>query len=192
MYTPEMDPKKGPVKLTTNQVAVQKGAAHMLKAPPRSQSPVGGSSDEDEPTGPEWIWSQTKGCMRKNKHFRESVATTDPKVETPPVVDPVPAPTAKAPPRPSTPTGSEPLVATVNVPLDTIPVLSKGKTPVRSKKRAGTKAAVATPVARPADSEATHPMVTRQSANRAGSLRPGVGGSGKTGTRVASSHPSKI
>jgi hypothetical protein len=53
MYTPEMDPKRGPVKLTTHQVAVQKAAAQMLKAPPRSQSPVGGSSDDDDPTGPE-------------------------------------------------------------------------------------------------------------------------------------------
>jgi hypothetical protein len=35
---------------------------------------VGGSSDEDEPTGSEWIWSQTKGCMRRNKFFRQKVA----------------------------------------------------------------------------------------------------------------------
>jgi hypothetical protein len=31
----------------------------------------------------------------------------------------------------------------------------------------------------------------RSMASRAGSLRPGVGGSGQTDTRVASSHPSK-
>jgi hypothetical protein len=172
MYAPEMDPKQGPVKLNAHQVAVQKAAAHMLKAPRRSQSPVGWSSDEDEPTAPEWIWSQTKGCMRKNKHFRESTTTEDSKNKTAssPAVDPIPAPIAKTPPRLSTPTGSAPLVATVNVPLDTVPVLSKGKAPVRSKRGAGTKAAVATPVARPADSEATHQMVTRQSASRAGSL----------------------
>jgi hypothetical protein len=64
MYTPEMDPKKGPVKLTAHQVAAQKAAAHMLKVPPRSQSPVAGSSDDDEPTGTEWIWSQKKGGNR--------------------------------------------------------------------------------------------------------------------------------
>jgi hypothetical protein len=108
MYTPEMDPKMGQVKLTQNQVAVQKAAAHILKAPPRSQSPVGGSPDGDEPTGSEWIWSQTKSCMRKNKHFRERTATEDLKAKTmtPPTVDPVPAAIAKAPPRPPTPTGS--------------------------------------------------------------------------------------
>jgi hypothetical protein len=45
MYTPEMDPTKGPVKLIAHQVAVQKAATHTLK----------GSSDEDGPTGSEWI-----------------------------------------------------------------------------------------------------------------------------------------
>jgi hypothetical protein len=70
MYTPEMDPKKGPVMLTQTQVSIQKAAANMVKAPPRSQSPVGGSSDEDDPSAPECIWSQTKSCMRRNKHFR--------------------------------------------------------------------------------------------------------------------------
>jgi hypothetical protein len=60
MYTSEMDPNLGPVKLTPAQAAAQKAAAQALKAqkaPPRSQSPIGGSSDEDEPTGFEWIWS---------------------------------------------------------------------------------------------------------------------------------------
>jgi hypothetical protein len=52
------------------------------------------------------------------------------------------------------------------------------------KKGAGKKASVRT-----ADSEATHPMVTRD-ASRAGRLR-GVGGSGQTDTCVASSHPSQ-
>jgi hypothetical protein len=35
-----------------------------------------------------------------------------------------------------------------------------------------------------------HPMQPRQG-SRAGGFRPGVGGSGQTDTRVASSHPSK-
>jgi hypothetical protein len=122
MYTPEMDPTKGPVKLTQSQVAVQKAAAHVLKASPRSQSPVGGSSDDDEPTGSEWIWSQTKGCMCKNKHFRDKAATNLLKVESQPTVEPVPAPKVKTPPRPATPTGSV-SVGTVNVPLDTLPNL---------------------------------------------------------------------
>jgi hypothetical protein len=49
--------------------------------PPRSQSPVGGRSDDDDPTWPEQIWSQTKGHMRKNKHFRGRTMTEDSKVE---------------------------------------------------------------------------------------------------------------
>jgi hypothetical protein len=196
MCKPEMEPKQGPVHISQHEAARQRAAAQTMKGmkePSRSQSPVGGSSDEDDPNGSEWIWSQTKGCMRKNKHFRGQAATKDSKDKTmtPPAVDPVPAPIAKAPPRPSTPTGSTPLVGTVNVPLDTIPVFTKGKSPARAKKGAGKKAAVVTPVARPAHSEATQPMVTRQRASRAGSLRPGVGGSRQTDTCVASSHPSK-
>jgi hypothetical protein len=190
MYTPEMDPTKGPVKLTQNQVAVQKAAAHMLKVPPRSQSPVGGSSDDDDPTGSEWIWSHTKGCMRKNKYFEQKAATEDSKAKTmPPGSNP-------SIPRPSTQTGSAPLAPTVNVPLDTIPDLTKGKRRGVStvKNGAGKKAAVATPVARPADPELTQPISTRaksKDASRAGSLRPGVGCSGQKDTCAASSNPSK-
>jgi hypothetical protein len=72
MYTAGMDLEKGPVKLTHAQVAAQKAAA---KAIPRSQTPVSGSSDDDHPNGSEYVWSQTKGCMRKNKHHRK--AATD-------------------------------------------------------------------------------------------------------------------
>jgi hypothetical protein len=50
IYTAGMNSKQGPVKLTRAQVAVQKAAAQAqktLSVPPRSQSPVGGSSDDD-------------------------------------------------------------------------------------------------------------------------------------------------
>jgi hypothetical protein len=52
VYTSEMDPSQGPLKLTPAQVVEQKATAQALKSlriPPRSQSPIGGSSDEDEP-----------------------------------------------------------------------------------------------------------------------------------------------
>jgi hypothetical protein len=177
MYTSEMAPEKGPVKLSQAQVATQKAAAHALRdlelrALPRSQSSVGGSSDEDEPTDSEWVWSQTKGCMRKNKFFRGNASSSTikeapiPKLSNPPI------------PRSSTPVGDPPVV-TVSVPPDP----PSSKRPV--KKGAGRKADT-----KPADPEATQPMITR-SASRAGSLRPGVGGSGQKDTRVASSHPSK-
>jgi hypothetical protein len=96
MYTSEMDQNQGPVKLTPAQVAAQKAAAQALKTlktPPRSQSPIGGSSDDDEPTGSEWVWSQTKGCMRRNKFLRQKAATSDTKIEAiiPPTAEPVPA-----------------------------------------------------------------------------------------------------
>jgi hypothetical protein len=80
----------------------------------------------------------------------------------------------KTPPRPETPTESAP----------PRPTASSGKVPPRAatpksvppdppspespkKKGAGKKAAVATPLARPAESETTHQMTTRQRASRA-------------------------
>jgi hypothetical protein len=45
MYTAGMDPTKGPVMLSQAQVAAQNAAS---KAPPRSQTPVSGSSDDDD------------------------------------------------------------------------------------------------------------------------------------------------
>jgi hypothetical protein len=93
--------------------------------------------------------------MRRNKHFRVQTATADSKIET------------KSIPRPSTLTGRAPPVATVNIPLDTLPVLSKGKKGSVVKKGASKKAAN-----RPADSEATQPMATRSMASRAGITLP--------------------
>jgi hypothetical protein len=66
MYTSEMDPSKGPIKLSQSQVAAQKAAAQALKALPRSQSPMTGSSDDDDPHGSQFIWSSSKGIFRRN------------------------------------------------------------------------------------------------------------------------------
>jgi hypothetical protein len=172
MYTPGMDPKKGPVMLSQAQVPAQKAAAQMLKslkAPPRSQSPVGGSSDEDDPSAPEFVWSQTKSCMRRNKHFRGQTATDDIKIETKapscnPFIPRSSTPIESAPPRPVTP---------VSVPLNTLPVLKKGKK--STGKRGGKKTSMTT---------------SFQDASRAGSLR-GVTGSGQTDKCVAQGNHSK-
>jgi hypothetical protein len=179
-----MDPKKGPVKISQQEVARQMVAAQML----RTQSPVTGSSDDDDPSGSEWIWSQTKGCTRKNKHFRAPATTVDPKVEAKVQPTTESAPAAKYPPRPSTPIESTPKVGTVVVPQDSALTLTKGKAPARAKTGAGKKAAT-----KPAVSEATQPMTTRsksKEASRAGGLRS-VGGSGQTDTCVAKGNPSK-
>jgi hypothetical protein len=51
MYTSEMDPIQSPMKLYQAQVSAQKASAQALESlrvPPRSQSPVVGSSDEDD------------------------------------------------------------------------------------------------------------------------------------------------
>jgi hypothetical protein len=179
MYTAGMDPLTGPVKLTQAQVAAQKAAALAL---PRSQTPVSGSSDDDDPNGSEFVWSQTKSCMRRNKNFRKA-ATADSKASVPPpVVVPKPQP------------------APVSIPAD--PPSPKGKRPV-TKAGASQKApAVQKPLpeakaSKPVkgqespEAKASKPMETRgRAASRAGGLRL-VGGSGKTGTCVASGNPSK-
>jgi hypothetical protein len=70
MYTSEIDPKKGPIKLTQAQVVAQKAAAQASKSPPRSQSPMQtGSSDNDDPDGSQYVWSSSKGIFRRNKHW---------------------------------------------------------------------------------------------------------------------------
>jgi hypothetical protein len=72
MYTSEMDPKAGPVKLTQSQVAAQKAAAVAMKnakVPPRSQSPMPGSSDDDDPFGSKTVWSYSRQSFRPNKNW---------------------------------------------------------------------------------------------------------------------------
>jgi hypothetical protein len=74
-YAPGMDPSKGPVMLSPAQVAAQEAAAQDqaqedLRAPPRSQSPIGGRSDDDDPDGSENVWSQSKGHFRRHKRWR--------------------------------------------------------------------------------------------------------------------------
>jgi hypothetical protein len=171
MYTSEMDLRKGPVKLTQAQAAYQRAARQALKAlkvPPQSQSPASAN-------GSEWIWSQTKGFMRKNRHFKNAAATI-PK-STNPFIPRSSTPVESTPPRPSTPVDkASPILPVMKASVPSDPPKSQG---------AGKKAAV-----KPAVSEASQPMTTR-SVSRAGSLRPGVGGSGQKDPRVASSHPSK-
>jgi hypothetical protein len=93
MYTPEMDPRQGPVKISAHEAARQRAASQASKTaktqePDPRQSPVCGSSDDDDPAGSEWIWSQTKGCMRENKHCRPSAPTADTiETNTPPTAD---------------------------------------------------------------------------------------------------------
>jgi hypothetical protein len=74
MYTSEMDPKKGPQRLSQHEVALQKAAASATKAhlesksqPPRYQTPVAGSSDDDDPNGSDTVWSMSRQIYRRNK-----------------------------------------------------------------------------------------------------------------------------
>jgi hypothetical protein len=163
MYTAEMDPRNGPIKLTQAQVAFQMAAGQALKAmklPPRSQSPVGGSSDVSEPEKPVYLFNPF--VPRSVTPTGSAPAAPPPRSSTPVSKESPVLPIRKAdvPPRPVTPT--------INVPSDTLPNLQKGKS---SGKRGGKK--------------------STSKASRAGGLRPGVGGSGQTDTCVAQGNPSK-
>jgi hypothetical protein len=95
MYRPGMDPSKGPVMLSPAQVAAQKAAAQAqksLKVPPRSQSPIGGSSDDDDPDGSENVWSQSKGYFRRNKNWRAPKETSQLALPAPDLQKALPAP----------------------------------------------------------------------------------------------------
>jgi hypothetical protein len=165
MYTPGMNPEKGPVKLTQAQVAAQKAAAQAL---PRSQTPVGGSSDDDDPGGSEHIWSQTRGCMRKNKNYRKA-ATNDSKANAP-VPAFVPEPTR--------------LLTPVNSDTEDQEYMTEDqKRCARTGNKKSKKASI--------QPMSPKPMETRrQAASRAGGLQS-VGGSGQTDTCVAQGNPSK-
>jgi hypothetical protein len=197
-------------KMSQEQAAAQRAAAQALarsqepeKVPPRSQTPIIGSSDDDDPNGAEMVWSQTKGCMRKNKNYGRA-ATDDSKITTltpvsAPMREPIPESLAAGEPQKALP--APPKLLALNGPESRIP------TPVNSddermtedqkrlakvgKKMSRKGTAQGTSRPKPAtEAQASHPMATRKTASRAGSLRSG-GGSGQTDTCVASGNPSK-
>jgi hypothetical protein len=189
MYTSEMDPLKGPVVLTQSQIAAQKAPAQALKtskSPPRSQSPMPtGSSDDDEPESPQYIWSTSRGIFRKNKRWvgpnagSESRKDDKPATRSRAVADsPSPAP-ARQPTRVTSDTEDH-----EEMTKDQKRLARLGK----KKAAASQRAPAGSPTKEP---KASHPMATRtQEANRAGGLR-GVVGSGSNGdTCVAQGNPS--
>jgi hypothetical protein len=219
MYTSEMDPEKGPIKLTQAQVAAQKATAHALKAsklPPRSQTPVDGSSDDDDPNGSQIVWSMSKSVFRRNKHWVDPNAPkalpapeSQKALPAPPSQLALPAPPPqKALPAPRKDEGT-PVTRSRAVTGPTSRFEQPRKpTPVSSDTedqsemtedqkrlaRFGKKKAAASPRA-PADNstkeaKTSHPMATRsKEASRAGGLR-GVVGSGSTGYVCDKSSPS--
>jgi hypothetical protein len=65
MYTAEMDPKKGPMKISQREPARQRAAADALKA--AEAQTAAGSSDSDDPDGPDMVWSHSLQNFRRNK-----------------------------------------------------------------------------------------------------------------------------
>jgi hypothetical protein len=178
MYTPEMDPKKGPIMLSANQVAAQKAADQALKAlkqPQSSQTPVKGSSDDDDPNGSEYVWSSSKGYFRKNKHWNGPTVTSVLALFAPEPQKALPAPE----------------------PQKALPAPSKGRNvtqeklvppPMQVSAPKPKKAAASQKAPKPMADH--HQMVTRgQAASRAGGLR-GMVGSGSIGYVCDKSSPS--
>jgi hypothetical protein len=201
MYTAGMDPTKGPVMLSARQVAAQKAAAAAMaqlhasqaaasqrqapeKAPPRSQTPVNDSSDDDGPNGKDLVWSQSRHYWRPNKNKKPAAAV--PARVSLPMSEPEPArqPTRLTYPANSDDEGmSEDQRRMVNLGKK---MSKKGsKKPVPEAKASTPRKGQESP-----ETKVSHPMETRQRASGAGSLRSG-GGSGQTGTCVASGNPPK-
>jgi hypothetical protein len=188
MYAPGMDPSKGPIKWTPSQVAAQKASyqAHKaLKSPPRSQSPDNGSSDEDDPYGSEYKWSQTKSCMRKNKHWKGPSATSVPAPPAPEPQKALPAPELKALPAPEPRTPTALNSDDEELSEDQKRLVAFGKKMSRKGTAQGTSRTKPT-----TEAQASHLMATRKTASRTGSLRPG-GCLGQTDTCVVHYNPSK-
>jgi hypothetical protein len=178
-------------RMTQEQAMAQRAAAAAAsaqqqaseKVPTRSQTPVSGSSDDDDPNGAELIWSQSKHYWRPNKNRKAASPAPDivPKSEPPrhptslgtPVNS---APQTKGPSRPSTP---------VSVPED--PPSPRGKKSTTkaaaSQKAPAGKSVIEAKASKPMkgqESPATKvskPMQTRrqaQEASRTGGLRSGA------------------
>jgi hypothetical protein len=215
-----MDPTKGPVMLSARQAAKQRAPAAALaqkaaaeeqeaRIPPRSQTPVEGSSDDDDPNGEDRIWSQSRHYWRPNKNKPVPVAPAPASV---PMSAPEPEPVRQ--PRPLTsPMNSDDegmsedqrrkietakkmgkrgakasrppvCLSAPGARAPTTKAADPQKAPAEPKPTTGAKAPKPKKGQESPETKVSHPMETRQRASGAGGLRSG-GGSGQTGTCVA-------
>jgi hypothetical protein len=193
-------------RLTAEQAVAQRAAsspstpASTPREPPRSQSPAISSSDDDDLSQSEWIWSQTKGCVRKNKAWVKRIAESALALPAPEPQKALPAPDLKALPAPDpkelkAPSAPEPkqrIPTPVNSDDEGNLSEDQKRHLATAKKMSKRSTAQSTSRLKPVtEAQAAQPMETRrQAASRAGGLRPG-GGSGQTGTCVAQGNPSK-
>jgi hypothetical protein len=203
-YPPGMDPSKGPVMLSSAQATAQRAAAqaqNRLRVPPRSQSQIGGSSDDDDPDGSENVWSQSKGYFRRNKNWRAPKAASQLALPAPDTQKALPAPNSQlalpapdrqkalsAPDRQKALPAPEPMKAQFLPQEKSVPPRRPVSAPRPKKAAASQRAPAGKPVE---EAKASHPMETRkQVASRAGSLRSGSG-LGSMDTCVDLFNPSK-
>jgi hypothetical protein len=199
MYTSEMDPTKGPHKLSASEVLQQRATAQAIRAagfpdPPQSfrlstdaytlqssgptRTPSSPSFEAED--GGEWMTPEQR---RKAEVAARSMAGHAAKTAQPPRCQS--ASGTKTSQKKSAPAASrfedDPGTRSRAVPEPSTSATTAGGTKKDTKAAASPRA--------PAE-KATHPMETRQRASRAGGLR-GVAGSGSNGhTRVAQGNPS--
>jgi hypothetical protein len=177
MYTERL---KAPILISQSETARQKAAWSYAESQGYSAQI---NSDQASSAGGEFSDSDLPAPTMRRSRFETSGPSESAQRSSNPFVPRPVTPTGSAPSRPATPSGnvpSRPSTPTVSVPPD----------PPSPKRKSGLKAATL----RGAPAESEHPMTIwskkSKTASRAGGLRP-VGGSGKTDTCVASSHPSQ-
>jgi hypothetical protein len=157
MYTSEMDPKKGPKVPSQAEAARQratKKALEAFKKASRPGTPIGGSSDEDDPASPATIWSQSRRCFRPNKNRPKQ----EERIPTP-LTSPVNSDDEGM-------SEDQRRMADLGKKMARKGVKKQGQVPVGKRLTGGQES----PVAR-----ATRPMSTRAKASGAGGLRGVVG-----------------
>jgi hypothetical protein len=196
MCTEGMDPEKGPIKLTQAQVAAQKAAAKARNtsvAPSSSQSPDYNSSDDDDLSRPEWIWTQTLGHARRNKAWVRKLAQDSLELPAPEPQKALPAPERQLTPMSSDTEDQEFLTEDQKRVARTAKKKSVAASPRAPEPKPAPEAKASKPMKgqESPETKVSHPMAARiRIASRAGGLRPG-GGSGQTDTCVANGNPSK-
>jgi hypothetical protein len=143
-------------RMTQEQVLAQKAAAQ-AQALPKPKTPAEGSSDDDDPNGPESIWSMSKGYFRKNKHFRKP-ASSNTLTSTPAAPEPVRQPTpVSVPADPPSPKGKRPVSKAA----------APQKAPADSKQTTGAKAPKPKKGQESPETKVSRPMGTRSKAKEA-------------------------
>jgi hypothetical protein len=184
-------------RLTAEQAAAQRASSFEAapREPPRSRSPAYHSSDDDDLSRPEWVWSQRLGHVRKNKAWVKRLAESAMALPAPKPQKALPAPESERQPTPESfdmedqgeMTDDQKRCARIGKKKATATRKASAVQPVPEAKASKPVTGQESP-----ETKVSKPMRTRRQAKEAsgaGSLR-GVVGSGSTGYVCDKSSPS--